>query len=128
MLKADVNNEFCKLELCGDLQDICVDLTRVLSAINEKLTEKSPAVGHAFRVVFTKGYMDGVCFDDDREHMEHYLAEGDRNEERNKKKGKSLADFLEGFIDYLKEWRDELEKANEELKKRISEEDDNEAE
>ena len=128
MLKADVTKEYTKLEIVGDLNDICVDLTHVLSAINERLSEKDAKVGHMFRVMFTKGFMDGVCFDDDREHMEHYLAEGDKDEERNKNKGESFAEFLEGFIDFLKDRRDELEKANEELKRQLGKEKEDEAE
>ena len=128
MLKAEVNDKTTSIEICGNLQDMCVDLTRILSAINERLSEKDHAVGHAFRVMFTKGFMDGICFDDDREHMEHYLAEGDRNADRNKKKSESFAEFLEGFIDFLKEQRDELEKANEELEKRLGKENKDEAE
>ena len=128
MLKAEVNDKTTSIEICGNLQDICVDLTRILSAINERLSEKDHELGHTFRVVFTKGFMDGVCFDDDREHMEHYLAEGDQNEARNKKKGESFAEFLEGFIDFLKERRDELEKANEELKKQLGKESKDETE
>jgi hypothetical protein len=128
MLKANVNDKETSVEICGSLQDICVDLTRILSAINEKLSDKDHELGHMFRVMFTKGFMDGLCFDDDREHMEHYLAEGDRNVARNKKKSESFAEFVEGFIDFLKERHDELEKANEELKKQLGKENEDEAE
>lgn len=128
MLKADVTKEYTKLEIVGDLKDICVDLTHVLSAINERLSERDSGVGHAFRVMFTKGFMDGICFDDDREHMEHYLAEGDKNEERNKEKSESFDEFVEDFIDFLKKRRDELGKANEELKRQLGKEKKDEAE
>lgn len=40
MFKADVNDKYTKLEIVGDLKDICTDLTHILSAINERLSEK----------------------------------------------------------------------------------------
>lgn len=107
MLKSEITKEHTKVEINGTLTDICADLTRILHAINERLSEKDHETGHAFRVLFTKGFMDGICFGDDREHMEHYLAEGDRT----LKKGKDdFVEFLEGFIEFLKEKRDELER------------------
>lgn len=112
MLKADVNKEFTKLEIVGDLKDICTDLTHILSAINERLSEKDAEIGHMFRVMFTKGFMDGICFDDDREHMEHYLAEGDKNVKKNKEKREELSEALDDFLDFLKEKLDGLEKFN----------------
>lgn len=110
MFKADVNDKYTKLEIVGDLKDICVDLTRILSAINERLSEKNEKLGHDFRMMFTKGFMDGVCFDDDREHMEHYLAEGDKLAEKNNAKKEELSEALDDFLDFLKEKLDDLEK------------------
>lgn len=127
MLKADVNKEFTKLEIVGDLKDICTDITRILSAVNERLSEKNEKLGHDFRMIFTKGFMDGICFDDDREHMEHYLAEGDKLVEKNKAKEKELSEVLDGFIDFLKEKLDGLEKFNKAFEEE-EEKDDDEAE
>jgi len=117
MLKADVNDKYTKLEIVGDMKDICTDLTRILSAINERLSEKSDKIGHDFRMMFTKGFMDGICFDDDREHMEHYLAEGDKLMEKNKAKKDELSEALDGFLDFLKEKLEGLNKAFEEKEK-----------
>lgn len=65
-----------------------------------------------FRVMFTKGFMDGICFDDDREQMEHYLAEGDKNVKKNKEKREELSEALDDFLDFLKEKLEGLEKFN----------------
>lgn len=127
MLKAEVNEKTTSIEINGTLPQICTDLTRILSAINERLSQNDPEIGHEFRVVFTYGFMNGICFDDDREHMEHYLAEGKKKCEKNDK-AKQVVEFLEGFIDFLKEKRSELENAKAELDDIKSEVDDDEAE
>lgn len=129
MLKAEVNNKHISLEIVGDVYRICADISHIISTANDKISKSDPKLGHYFRVLFTKGFMDGVCFEDDREHMNHYLAEGDemfdKSEEKedvadNKKE--DFADFLDGFIGFLKNKRNELEKDNEILKKRMEEE------
>lgn len=111
MFKADVNDEYTKLEIVGDLKGICTDLANILRAVNERLSEKDAKLGHEFRMIFTKGFMDGVCFNDDREHMEHYLAEGDK---LFSKKKDDLSEVLDDFIDFLKEKLEGLEKFNRE--------------
>ena len=118
MFKADVNDKYTKIEIVGDLKDICTDLSRILLAVNEKLSEKSEKIGHAFRMMFTKGFMDGVCFDDDREHMEHYLAEGDKLAEKNNAKKEELSEVLDDFLDFLKEKLDDLEKFGKEFEEK----------
>ncbi len=132
MLKAEVTDKYTKLEIVGDLKHICIDLAHILSAVNERLSERDEKLGHEFRMIFTKAFMDGVCFDDDREHMNHYLAEADKRETESKstaeKTSDDFVDFLCGFIDFLKDKRDELEKANELLKKKMAKENDDEAE
>jgi len=65
------------VESYGGIEQICMDLSILLSSLNEKLTNANVEAGHQFKMLFTKGFMDGVCFDTDREHMEHYLAEAD---------------------------------------------------
>lgn len=118
MFKADVNDKYTKIEIVGDLKDICTDLSRILLAVNEKLSEKSEKIGHDFRMMFTKGFMDGVCFDDDREHMEHYLAEGDKLAEKNNAKKEELSEALDDFLDFLKEKLDDLEKFGKEFEEK----------
>lgn len=112
MFKADVNDKYTKLEIVGDLKDICADLSRILVAVNERLSEKDEKLGHDFRMMFTKGFMDGICFDDDREHMEHYLAEGDKLMEKKKVKKDELSEVLDDFLGFLKEKLEGLEKFN----------------
>lgn len=111
MFKADVNDKYTKLEIVGDLKSICTDLSRILLAVNVRLSEKNEKLGHDFRMMFTKGFMDGICFDDDREHMEHYLAEGDKLMEKNKAKKDELSEVLDDFLDFLKEKLEGLNKA-----------------
>lgn len=106
MLKAEVTEKYTKVEIVGSLPTICADVAHILSAINERLTENSAELGHEFRVMLTKGYMDGVCFDDDREHMEHYLAEGDSRV----KKQKTLQDAADDFLSFLNDKLEELKK------------------
>ncbi len=90
MLKAEVDKVTTKIEICGDLQSLCNDLANLLRGINGKLNEHSSDMGHQFRVLFTTGFMDGICFDSDREHMEAYLEEGDKMH----KTGKALETLL----------------------------------
>lgn len=124
MLKAEVTKEYTKLEIKGTLEDICTDLTRIMCAINERLSEKNHELGHKFRVIFTKGFMDGICFEDDREHMEHYLAEADKAEEKSKVKVKEFAEFLGDFVGWLKEKNEALEKFNKAFEDAEREKDD----
>lgn len=124
MLKAEITKETTKLEIMGTLPDICTDLTNVLRAINERLSEKDHELGHKFRVVFTKGFMDGICFDDDREHMEHYLAEADEKEKKAKGKLGEFNEFLDDFLNWLKEKNEELEKFNKAFEDEEREKDD----
>jgi len=118
----------------GDITTICADLSRILSSMNEELSKGDPKTAHLFRVMFTKGFMDGICFDDDREHMEHYLEEGDerfkRATEASKEieKSRDLADAVNGVIEFLKEKRAELVRAKEELDKQLGKDSKNEAE
>ena len=114
MLKIEVNKSKCSIEIVADLQTLCADISTVLGAIDDKLTEQNAQIGHQFKILFTKGFMDGICFSTDREHMEHYLAEGDKSLTRKSDADESvddLSDFLDGFIRFLKAKRNELEKA-----------------
>ena len=128
MLKAEVTKETTTIEIMGTLPEICTDLTNILRAVNERLSEKDHELGHKFRVVFTKGFMDGICFEDDRQHMEHYLAEADEKEKKSKEKLGDFAELLDDFIGWLKEKRSDLEKAKAEFDDAKSEVDDDEAE
>ena len=107
MLKANVNKERVEVTITGNLPDICSDLSKLICTLNEKLSEDDHERGHMFRVMLTKGFMDGVCFDDDREHMNHYLAEGDKKYGKNVRE--EIAGKLDGLIDFLKEHRDQLD-------------------
>ena len=124
MLKAEVTKETTKLEINGTLPDICTDLTNILRAVNERLSERDHELGHKFRVVFTKGFMDGICFEDDRQHMEHYLAEADEKEKKAKEKLGGFAELLDDFIDWLKEKNEALEKFNKAFEDAEREKDD----
>lgn len=105
MLKAEINDKVTKIEITGSLANICSDISRIISAINERITEHSPERGHEFKLLFTKGFMDGICFKDDREHMEHYLAEADdahrKSEEAKENVPDGFPEFLDGFIKFL---------------------------
>lgn len=114
MLKANVTKEKIEMEVVGSLAEICADLSKILCAVNEKLTENDVKVGHAFRVMFTKGYMDGICFDDDPEHMKHYLEEG--NGKVKKTCGdddlrKALLDFLNDKLNTFKKQLEDNDEA-----------------
>lgn len=124
MLKAEVTKEYTKLEITGTLTDICTDLTNIMRAINERLSDKDHELGHQFRMIFTKGFMDGICFEDDREHMEHYLAEADEKEKKSKEKLDGFTEFLGDFLSYLKEKNEALEKFNKAFKDAEREKDD----
>lgn len=127
MLKAEVTEKYTKIEINATLAQLCSDLTHILRGVNKRLSE-NPEAGHQFRVVFTKGFMDGICFDDDREHMEHYLAEGDESEKRHREKMSGIADLLQDVIDALKQTRDGMQSAKEELDKLAKEQDEDETE
>lgn len=109
MLKAEITNEETKVEIKGTLPEICSGLARIISAINERLTENDSDLGFKFRVMFTKGFMDGICFDDDPEHMKHYLEVGTKAKEKNKE----LEKLLDGLLDFLKDFNKKLEDEDE---------------
>ena len=69
--------------------------------------------------------MDGMTFETDREHMEHYLAEADKRYIIRKDKADKppFMKLLDDLIDFLKDKNATLEKINEAL-----EDDDDEAE
>ena len=130
MLKAEVNKNHVNIEINANLPTLCADLAKILSSINDRLSENDPSLGHEFRVLFTKGYMDGVCFDDDREHMEHYLAEGDKDYKKVTEKGNRensplelLNEVLDDFLKFLESKHEELER-----QKKGMEDSDDEAE
>lgn len=124
MLKAKVTKETTELEIMGTLPNICTDLTNMMRAINKRLSERDHELGHEFRVVFTKAFMDGVMFEDDREHMEHYLAEADEKEKKCKEKLGDFNKFLDDFINWLKEKNEALEKFNKAFEDAEREKDD----
>lgn len=134
MLKVLVDDKHIEMTTIGDIQTICADLSHVLSSLNQELSKSNPKIAHTFRVLFTKGFMDGVCFDDDREHMEHYLAEGDECSEKADEarkeieKSRELADAVNGVIEFLKQKRAELVRAKEELDKQLGKDSEDEAE
>ena len=123
MLKAEVN-EKVSIELSGDLRRVCADISTIICAVNERLTEKDPEMGHAFKVLFTKGFMDGVCFGDDREHMEHYLAEGDKMW-KIRNKDDAFEKLLDDLLEFLRDKNAQLDAI---LARKEESEDDDEAE
>lgn len=121
MLKIKTNEEHIEIEMCGNLPQLCSELAQVINAIKDRLAENDHALGHEFKVVFTKGFMDGVVFQEDREHMEHYLAEGDKKCDKTRNEA---VDMLNGLIDFLKEKSAGLKKAKKELDELLKENDD----
>lgn len=128
MLKIKTTDKHIEIEICGNLTQLCSELSQTINAIKERLAENSPELGHEFKVIFTKGFMDGVVFQEDREHMEHYLAEGDKLYKRTDKANAEVMEMLNGLIDFLKGKSAELKKAKNDLDKMIAEENDDEAE
>jgi len=124
MLNAEVTKETTKVIIRGDLTDICSDLANIISAINERLTERDSKLGYTFRLMFTKGFMDGICFKDDAEHMKHYLEEANKREEKHKE----VREMMDDFLDFLKGKLDELEKFNKSMGEDEEREDNDEAE
>lgn len=110
MLKIECNNEKCKIEVAGNISTLCADLSVIIKGIDEKLTENDPELGHYFKVMFTKGFMDGLCFTTDREHMEHFLAEGDETLKKQKKEEDPFMKLLDDLINYLQDKNATLEK------------------
>ena len=119
MLKAEIKPNGDKtsisIEICGDLRRVCADVSAMICAIDERLTKNDPRLGHEFKVLFTKGFMDGVCFGVDREHMEHYLAEGDKNYHIRKNDFDSdpFMKLLNDLCEFLKDKNAKLEKIEE---------------
>lgn len=105
MLKANVTKEGTEVVIVGTLAELCADLSRLLSAVNEKLTENDIELGHAFRVAFTKCFMDGVCFNDDPEHMKYYLEVGNSKVKKKQELQKSMNDFLDFLNDALNDMK-----------------------
>ena len=109
MFKAKVTKENTEIEFNGTMPDICSALGNILHAVNENFSQKDPKLGHEFRVIFTKGFMDGFMFEDDREHMNHYLAEGDKREKEKprvkvvKVDASNLSEMLNDFVGWMKE-------------------------
>lgn len=128
MLKIKTDDKHIEIEICGNLPQICSELSCVINGIKDRLAENSPELGHEFKVVFTKGFMDGVVFQEDREHMEHYLAEGDKKIKFAREARNEAVDMLNDLIDFLKGKSAELKKAKNDLDKMIAEENDDEAE
>lgn len=79
MLKIDCNEGKVRLEMKGNLQSVCAELSTIIHAIEESLREENDFLADTFRELFTKGYMDGICFGTDRKTMEEYLAKADEN-------------------------------------------------
>lgn len=104
MLKAETKKGHTTILADGNIVEICTDLACILRAINESLTNKSPEAGHAFKVAFTGAFMKGTCFDDDREHMNHYLAEAEKARE-----DKPTGETLDDLCDRLKDFNDFLD-------------------
>lgn len=132
MLKVEITKGKCDIDLVGNLQTLCADISTLIRVVNDKLTKQDVELGHTFKILFTKGFMDGICFETDREHMEHYLAEGDAefSGDEDKKEDNAKLDidaFLDGFIQFLKDKRDSLERGRDALNKEV-EDKNNEAE
>lgn len=117
MLKAEIKPNGDKtaisIEICEDLRHICAEVNAMIHAIDERLTENDPRLGHEFKVLFTKGFMDGVCFEVDREHMEHYLAEGDKSYHISDSNSNPLLELLNHMCEFMKDKNAELEKVKE---------------
>lgn len=128
MLKIKTDDKHIEIEVCGNLPQICSELAQTINGIKDRLAESDPKVGHEFKVIFTKGFMDGVVFQEDREHMEHYLAEGDKKIKFAREARNEAVDMLNDLIDFLKGKSAEMKKAKNDLDKMIAEENDDEAE
>ena len=111
MFKAEVGKERTKIELAGDICHICSDLSNLIHAVNGAIEEQNEEDAKKFRVMFTKGFMDGICFDVDRKTMDEYLKAADEAEERHN----SPVAFIEKLIDSLKEKRDEIARMKDDL-------------
>jgi len=128
MLKAEIkpngDGQSVSIEIMGDLRRVCADVCAMIHSIDDRLTQNDHKLGHEFKVLLTKGFMDGICFGVDREHMNHYMAEGDTKYRIDKKDFdcNPLMKLLDELCDFLKEKNVDLEKINREL------EDDDEAE
>jgi len=124
MLKIKTTDTHIEIEICGSITQLCSELSQVINGIKERLAENSPELGHEFKVVFTKGFMDGIVFQEDREHMEHYLAEGDKKIKIAREARNEAVDMLNDLIDFLKEKSAGLKKAKKELDELLKENED----
>ena len=113
IFKCEVTNEHIKVESVGTLSDTCQALCKVIGALNEKIMDSAPEAAHEFKVLLTKAYMDGVCYEEDREHMNHYMAEGDKKYENAtrkykdaKQKEQKFEDLFDSIVGLLKGLRD----------------------
>lgn len=73
MIKAESKNGMAKVSIEGDLTEICVDTSQIVRAIAEGLNTKNPIGALTFKMMFIKGMMDGMVFDESRETIEEWL-------------------------------------------------------
>lgn len=121
MLNIKVNEGHVEMTIQGTMPTICADFAIAMKAVYDRLNE-NPETGHTFKVNMVKGMMDGIFFGEDREHMNHYLAEGDKKYAKVAGRHAEFTTPLDDLIDFLKDKRGILEEIDSES------EDDDEAE
>lgn len=117
MFKAKVDSNHVEIEIAENLEGICASIAKIISTVNERLSENDPKLGYMFRCVLTKGFMEGHCFNDDREHMEHYLADADRREETYNKSHGKIMEALDDLINAMRDARDSVQEAKDAMDK-----------
>lgn len=116
MLKAEVTKESTSVEIIGSLPDICSDLTHIIRGIIEKLEESDAEVALQFKVMFASGFVSGVVFGEDKEHMNHYIELGKGSAEVANKHVETAKQIAKQ-IEQLKQIRDILKSMQEESEK-----------
>ena len=121
MLKCEINGTKCSIIMRGSLTDFCSELSIIMSHIVKELDKHN--LGKDFKLVFTKGFMDGVAFGEDRKTMEGYLKTADERFKHADEKFKRDIDFLKDLRDLLSDMTDdeikELERRLPELEERL---------
>lgn len=116
MLKCEINDRKCSIIMKGSLTDLCSELSIMMCHIVEELDKNN--LGKDFKLVFTKGFMDGIAFDEDRKTMEGYLKTADEKFKHATKAMDFPKDLLKDLRDLLSDMTD---KEIEELERRLPE-------
>lgn len=78
MINVNSKDGKVNIEMKGNLQDICSDLTIILISITESLDNKNKELGRNFRLCITKAFLDGVLFGDDKDAVAGYIKEAEK--------------------------------------------------